>query len=236
MFIYDTHVHSSECSGCAKNNVRELVHAYKEAGFSGFVLTNHFYHGNTAISRDIAWEDFANAYYNAFLEAKAEGDKYGVDVIFGLEEYVGRGKEYLLYNIDLNFMLNNPDLRTIDGKELAARVHAAGGFVSHAHPFRFRDYMKAYYDPEFSDCDAIEIYNANNTPEENARAAEAARQLGKYFTCGSDSHLIGNVAERRTGMVFPRRVTNGEELVAALLDRQTTPYINGETYYEGFGK
>ena len=85
MFIYDTHVHSSECSGCAKNNVRELVHAYKEAGFSGFVLTNHFYHGNTALSRDIAWEDFANAYYNAFLEAKAEGDKYGVDVIFGLE-------------------------------------------------------------------------------------------------------------------------------------------------------
>ena len=42
-YLYDLHVHSSECSKCAHSTLVEMVKAYKEAGFAGFAITNHFF-------------------------------------------------------------------------------------------------------------------------------------------------------------------------------------------------
>ncbi len=230
MYIYDTHVHTSECSACAHSTARETVRAYKAAGYSGIVLTNHFYRGNTRIDRSLSWPEFVKPYYDAYLEAKDEGDKLDFDVIFGIEEYVGQHKEYLLYNIDLEFLLANPDMPNIDGEELAKRVHAAGGFVSFAHPYRFREsYMNAFFDPDFSLVDAVEVINACNKHEENEKALAAARERSLVFTYGSDTHSISQVNNGDTvGMAFSHRVSNGAEFVAALKENETKAYIKGE--------
>lgn len=226
MFIYDTHVHSRVCSACAHDNVQDLVHAYKGAGYSGFVLTDHFYHGNTRVDRNLPWEDFVRTYHDTYLEAKRVGDELDFDVIFGLEEWVGDGKEYLLYNISLEFLLANPDIPHIDRAELARRVHAAGGFVSYAHPYRYRDYMGKYVEPEFGDVDAVEIYNACNHPDENERADAAAKEHGLLFTCGSDLHSVRQIESgNMAGVMLTHRVTDGAELVAALREPETRPYI-----------
>ncbi len=230
MYIYDTHVHSSECSACARSDVREVVRAYKKAGYTGIILTNHFYRGNSRVDRNLPWSDFVQAYYDAYLEAKNEGDKLDFDVIFGLEEYVGQNKEYLLYNISLEFLLANPDMPELTPTELCERVHEAGGFVSFAHPYRFRpQYMKEFYEPIFDGVDAVEVYNACNDGDENDRALAAARELGLLFTCGSDTHSASYVEGGNiSGLAFTHRIRNGAEFVDALNESETCAYIGGE--------
>ena len=47
MFLYETHVHTIKASACAWNTPKEMVQAYKQAGYAGMILTDHFIKGNT---------------------------------------------------------------------------------------------------------------------------------------------------------------------------------------------
>ena len=75
MYLYETHVHSLNGSLCGKCTPQELVRAYKQAGYTGFILTDHFVKGNTSVPRDLDWETRMLMYYDAYLQAKQEGDK-----------------------------------------------------------------------------------------------------------------------------------------------------------------
>ena len=41
-FVYETHLHTSQASACAKNTGREMAIAHKEAGYTGIIVTDHF--------------------------------------------------------------------------------------------------------------------------------------------------------------------------------------------------
>ena len=85
MFKYEMHLHTSGCSKCAHSTIEEMIIALKEKGYTGAVITNHFYRGNTAVDRKLPWEDFVSAYEKDFLVGKALGEKLDFDVIFGIE-------------------------------------------------------------------------------------------------------------------------------------------------------
>ncbi len=214
MFLYDTHVHSSECSACAGSTAREMVRAYKEAGYSGFALTNHFYHGNTAIDRNNEWRDFVRHYYDAYLAAVDEAQKLDFDVFFGIEEHVGNGKEFLVYNIDYEVLCNLPELRDADRQTFIDIIHSAGGFIVHAHPYRNRSYMGGFVEPEFSGCDGIEVFNYSNHSEENKLALDAAKKLGLVMTAGMDNHHAGLTPD--SGVILAERATTSQQFVDAL--------------------
>ena len=58
MYKYELHLHTKEASACARASGAEMVDFYIQNGYQGMVVTDHFYHGNTAIDRDLPWEDF----------------------------------------------------------------------------------------------------------------------------------------------------------------------------------
>ena len=74
-YRYETHCHSSQCSGCAKSTSQELVYAYHAAGYAGLVLTDHFIWGNTAVDKNLPWDQRMKAYYQGYLDAKVVGRK-----------------------------------------------------------------------------------------------------------------------------------------------------------------
>ena len=43
MYLYETHVHSLNGSLCGKCTPQELVRAYKQAGYTGFILSYHLF-------------------------------------------------------------------------------------------------------------------------------------------------------------------------------------------------
>ena len=226
-FLYETHCHCAQCSKCAHSTAADMVRAYHSAGYAGLVLTDHFIFGNTAVPKDLPWEERMHRYYDAYLEAQAEGRKLDFDVIFGIEHFYGGGKEILFYGIDLAFLLNNPDIPDISIDTLVSRVHAAGGIAIHAHPFRDRGYINRSFAPRIDLVDGIEIYNACNSPGEDRQALELAKTRDFILTSGGDIHESDAPLIGAAGILLPCRVRDGKEFAAALKARDYALMIHG---------
>lgn len=230
-YKYEMHQHTAPCSGCAVADLETLVRTMKAEGFAGCVLTDHFYHGNTGIDRSLPWTDFCLPYIESFHIAKTVGDSIGFDVLFGLEEGVGCGKEVLLYGITPDFILDHPELRE-GGLPLIYRVaHEAGALVVQAHPFRSRSYIPdpmARLDSEY--LDGYEVWNSASIPDDNRKGWDTYYPLRKsatwdislddsssrplVVTAGSDCHC--NHADVRSCISCESRITSHVELVRLL--------------------
>lgn len=215
-FVYDMHVHSQEGSRCGHSSIKDMVQAFYEAGYSGFVLTDHFVHGNTAIPLGWPWEKRMRAYFAVYELAQQAAKPLNFDVMFGLEHAYQPGKEILTYGIDLAFLLAHPELETVDADGYVKLVHAAGGLCFQAHPYRHASYIPLGVEPRLDIVDGLEVFNACNTPEENEKAEEAhAKRPGLLMSSGSDAHRVTDKIGW-SGLRFPKRIRTNEELVQAL--------------------
>lgn len=209
------HQHTAVASACAQVTPEEVIRGLKKAGFSGVVMTEHFYHGNTAVRRHQAWEDFVRPYEEAYERAKKAAKKWDFDVLFGIEEGVGGGKEVLIYGITPAFLYAHPELRDARLPELAELVRAAGGLVVQAHPFRVRDYIRAPWEELPAEhLDGIEVHNACNDPLSNARAQTLADKHGLIEVAGSDAHTPQSLG--RAGIACEHRIRTERELADTL--------------------
>ncbi|MBE6728006.1 MAG: hypothetical protein E7562_05100 [Ruminococcaceae bacterium] len=218
MYIYETHIHTSACSGCARSTAIEHIDKAIEVGYSGIILTNHFYGGNTCIDRKLPWFDFVDAYRKDYIIAKEYAEKHNFDVIFGLEDGYGGGKEMLIYGIEPEAVMNEPDYPKMNLKEKSEFIHSCGGIVSSAHPFRHRSYILEPDTPPDASCfDAVEVFNFNNADEENDKALLFCIENNLLPISGGDSHIITELGG--SGIVFNHRVKTEAELVTALRER-----------------
>ena len=214
MFKYEMHIHSRPCSGGGdeiENHITEL----KKKGYAGMVITNHFINGDTKIDRTLSWPEFVEAYREDYERGRIFAEQLDFDLLFGIEEQVGNGKEILVYGISPDFLERNPSLKSGDAAEYARLVHNEGGLVFQAHPYRDRFYIT---DPgpiaELELLDGIEVYNAANEPEENKKAALLAKEKGLRCTVGSDGHSKSSAG--RTAIVSKERIRTNEKLVEIL--------------------
>ena len=122
-YRYETHCHCCWCSACAMSEPQEMAQAYRDRGYAGMVLTDHFLLGNTAVDRRLPWEEKVQRYWEAYLAAKTWGDAHGFSVFFGLEHQYGGGKEVLTYGVDLEFLLSHRDLHLLPLSEYAAHIN-----------------------------------------------------------------------------------------------------------------
>ena len=53
IYRYETHLHTSPVSKCGKVSVRENLEFYKELGYDGVFITNHFLDGNLNMSHSV---------------------------------------------------------------------------------------------------------------------------------------------------------------------------------------
>ena len=226
-YLYETHLHTKEASACGASTAEEMVHAYKESGYTGIMVTDHFYHGNCAIPREIPWEDWVEAYCSGYEKAKAEGDKIGLQVFFGWEES-HNGADFLIYGLDKNWLKAHPELKEVSVAEQYELVHKAGGMVIHAHPYR-----EAWYIPEIrlypEFIDGVEIFNASHYGKKlmedgrsmyDVQAAEYAQKYQKPVTGGSDIHSTNLFWG---GMAFSRKLENVQDYKKAVLNGEGRP-------------
>ena len=213
LYRYETHCHANLCSKCAHSTPAEMVRAYKDAGFAGLVLTDHFIHGYTSVDQDLPWNERMQRYYEAFLQAKAEGDKLDLDVIFGIEHAHGGGQEVLVYGIDLDFLLAHPEIETAPLEEFATLVHRGGGILIQAHPYRYGGWEVPV---RLDLVDGIEVYNAGNESVKNRMALQKAAERPCILTAGADSHAAWEERVGTAGIALPYRISDGQALVNAL--------------------
>lgn len=187
-YKYETHMHTSEGSACGAYTASEMVRAYKEAGYTGIFVTDHFFNGNCAVGSDLPWKERVELFCKGYENAKAEGDRIGLDVFFGFE-YGVEGADFLIYNLDKAWLLENEDVDKWEPRTAFAKMHSCGGFIVHAHPFRERDYINhIHLFPR--DVDGVEVINGGQLSEPlmNERAEIYAMMYQLPKTSGSDAH------------------------------------------------
>lgn len=192
-YKYDAHVHTSEGSACACTTGAEMADAYKALGYDGIIITDHFFNGNSAVPRELPWEEKIALLCKGYENAKQRGDEIGLRVLFGWE-YAYASSDFLTYGLDKQWLLDNPHIMEMPIWDYARLVRASGGFIVHAHPFRLWGYVqKITLIPR--DIDAVEYINMSNSDEENERAKWYAESYGFPMTAGSDAHNANALPE-----------------------------------------
>lgn len=192
-YKYETHMHTSEGSACGKSAGAEMARAHKELGYTGIFVTDHFFNGNCTVDKSLAWAEKIELFCKGYESAKAEGDKIGLQVFFGFE-YGVQGADFLVYNLDKEWLLVHPDIDKWDARAAFRAMRQDGGFIVQAHPFRERhyiDHIKLF--PR--DVDGVEVFNGAQRDDEfmNERGKLYAMMYDLPRTAGSDSHAAGNL-------------------------------------------
>jgi hypothetical protein len=165
----------------------EYVKRYKDMGYAGIIITEHFYHGNCAINKMLPWNRWVHAFCKGYESAREEGSRRGLDVFFGWEETFDWGDDYLIYGLDKEWLLEHPEVIHWTRKQQFDEVKRYGGCVVKAHPFRQYEYIDRIC--LSAGCvDAVEVANAANQPSFDMLAWRYAKALELPGIAGSDAH------------------------------------------------
>ena len=204
-YRYETHLHTCQGSKCGRSTGAEQARFYKEAGYQGVIITDHFVGGNTAMPREGAWKDRIDAFCKGYEDALAEGQKIGLDVFFGWEECFARQDgghdEYLIYGLDKQWLYDHPEVETWTRAQYIEGVRRDGGCMIQAHPFRKRPYITEIL-LGLRYCDGIEAANLFNDQWADVCAMRYAREFGLVTLAGSDNHLSGMPGKTEKGFLF----------------------------------
>ena len=240
-YMYETHTHSSESSACGQNTAIEMAKAHKNAGYSGMILTNHAWGGNTAIDRSLCWRDFINAFFEPYYRADEWAQANDFQVFPGYESGYD-GTEFLIWGVTPEWMLDHPELWDATIEEQFAIIHSGGGIVVHAHPFREAFYIKEIrLFPEY--IDGVEAINASHSSpyindfksnaEFNEKALKYAKELGMFITGGSDTHSINLLGG---GIAFSEKLNDIHDFVGRLKNPgRDFRVTDGLTVYDPYG-
>lgn len=230
-FAYETHLHTNQASACGKCSGAEMAMACKEAGYTGIIVTDHFFYGNTAVDRTLVWTEWVEKFCAGYEDAKATGDKIGLQVFFGWESCY-KGTEFLINGLSKEWLLAHPEIKDCSIEEQFTLVHQGGGMVVHAHPYREEDYIpEIRLFPEY--VDAVEGVNAthackksvsHNNPLFDERAQEYARINDKPMTAGSDIHSTSLLYG---GLAFKRRLEDSKDYIKAIMSREPVVLLSG---------
>lgn len=221
-YAYETHLHTSQGSACARSSADDMARACREAGYTGIIVTDHFFYGNTAVDRNLPWEEWVEGYCSGYELAKKTGDKIGLQVFFGWESGY-QGTDFLIYGLDKQWLLEHPEIRDATVEEQYGLVHRAGGLVIHAHPFREEFYIpRVRLFPDF--VDGVEVANASHAvkfpgPDGvslfDRRAMDYALEHDFPRTGGSDIHSVDLIGG---GMAFAEKLNDIRDYIAAVMD------------------
>lgn len=239
-FLYETHLHTRQASACAYHTGAQMTQACKAAGYSGIIVTDHNWGGNTAINRRMPWKYWVKEFCTGYRDAKQMGDKIGLQVFFGFEAGF-QGTEFLIYGVDETWLMSHEELRTATVEEQYQMIYEAGGMVIHAHPYREEDYIpeiRLY--PEA--VDGVEVINAthschrstgHNVKAYDDRAIAYAAMHQLPMTAGSDIHKTDLLCG---GMAFCKKLNSIQDFIAAVKGKEDYLLCNGDYWYSRAGE
>lgn len=214
MYKYDTHTHTSEVSPCGKVEASEIVRLYKQEGYNGIVITDHYYDGFFNRCLSSSWEGKAKEYLAGYRSALEEGNKIGLKVLLGIElRFQDSPNDYLVYGIDEKLLFDYPELYKSNLKEFRKFANEKNLLIYQAHPYRKGS--SPTDDPTL--LDGVEVYNGHPRHDSHNDLAYAFGVKNKLKSIsGSDFHQTPDLA--RGGIITKEEVTTIMDLVEILKD------------------
>lgn len=199
MAVFDLHVHTHKYSDCSFISPEELIGQALEAGLNGLALTEH----------GMRWPD------KEFEKLKKTASSQGIVLINGQEIFAAGSSgetegEFLVFGVKHSLTKRQT------ASELCETVHAAGGILIAAHPYKLSRGGKSHYygagDRVYSlAIDAIELYHPDHSERATGKVIKAMKELKIPGTGGSDAHKIFNVGSCVT--VFENNISNEDDFL-----------------------
>lgn len=209
-YKYELHCHTKEVSVCAVTPVAELVKAYKDAGYSGIVLTDHYSPMTFTITELFNKKKAMDHYLKAYREAK----KYETEdftVLLGMElRFYATVNDYLVYGVTEEMLYELPFLLKTYIKRASKLLRERGCLFLQAHPFRK---LITRADPQH--LDGVEVFNGKASEEANNLSLEWAKSINApVMTSGSDCHRETGVA--LGGIITKEPIKSNDDLIRIL--------------------
>lgn len=184
MFKTETHTHVLPVSTCSKKTPEEMVRLYHEAGYQTMFISDHFSAPYFIKAGDqLTFEDKVHILYDSYLKARKEGERYGMNILFSVELSLC-SNHWLLYGVDLNFLLLRPDIFDMTLDEFHAYAKAHGITIIQAHPLR-----DGHDVPHPEIADGFEVINTNRHHENyDEKVFAIAKKHHLLMSAGSDAH------------------------------------------------
>ena len=211
MYKVETHVHTSEVSGCARLTAEEQIRQYAREGFSTVFISDHFAYKRVASFDEGSWDGCIDRFMLGYKMAKAEGEKLGINVLFAAElNFPANPNHYLLYGDCETFLRNNEEAVKYGVEAFSKAAREQGLFVVQAHPYRDGS---SFPHPDY--VDGFEVINSSPRHENyDEKSIATAEEYGKYQIAGSDSHRDEDVAG--AGVLSPREIKTSEDFIALI--------------------
>lgn len=212
MYYYELHMHTSDTSRCGRSPAADMVAAYKQKGFTGVVVTDHLMNVQSHAEPETDWNRRVEKQLAGYYAALEAGEKLGLTVYCGWElTYQDNAEDYLTLGLSPQFLYDHPWLERYDIEKYRDAVHAAGGILVRAHPYRRAWYIKKPYVEREGIADAIEVFNGgNSSQEENDMALAYSQKHNMPMTGGSDAHHVDETA--RGYIALEKKVESYAEL------------------------
>jgi len=210
MYKYETHLHTSPVSKCAKADVRENLELYKEMGYDGVFITNHFIDGNINTESWATYKQKLDFYFSDYENAKKMADEIGIKVFLGVELSY-KGTDFLVYGLEKEWYLSHPEIMDMKKTKELSFMMESGALVIQAHPFREADYIDHIRLFPRS-VHGVEVINACRTDFENQMAKEYAKNYNLLEFAGSDNH-IGKRKNDFAGMECEEPLLNEHDFI-----------------------
>lgn len=195
MFKFELHAHTAECDKCAHLGGAELVRAYHEKGYSGMVITDHYFAAFFDwFADELAGLDkleIIKRWLKGFYAARAEGEKLGFTVLPAAEVRIdGTINDYLILGLEEEDFYSLPILNRLKSIDEVIKSLPSYALVVAAHPFR-----NGMTVCEPQNIFGIEVFNGGTEAFRNELARTFAEHYQKAMTSGSDCHGAGAVGK-----------------------------------------
>jgi len=196
---WETHCHTMYSNRRSRrfdalNTPREMIETAISKGLQGMAITDH-----DSVNGGLVGKRAAKA-YPAFtvIPGVEVTTALGHILAIGVEEDIPRG---------------------LGVRETIDKIHEAGGIAVASHPFSNR--AKSVKE-ECVKADAIEVFNAFNTPLANAKAMRLALKNSKPQTGGSDAHWRRTLG--KAGLVCDDPIEDVPKGRARIFGEYTSPW------------
>lgn len=210
-YKYEIHCHTKEVSRCGQVYAKDAVAMYREKGYSGIVITDHYSPMTFSPLQVYRPQKFTEFYISGYKNAlKAAGKDF--TVLLGMElRFYATANDYLVYGITEDFLKNNGNLMTYYPRRFYNLARKNNLLFVQAHPFR-----EGMIRSQPSHIDGCEIYNGKNRKSDaNAKAEEWAKENNMQIrTGGSDFHKPKDLAT--SGIITETPIKTNDDLLKIL--------------------
>lgn len=210
-YKYELHCHTSNVSRCAYSSADEAVKFYKEKGYDGIVITDHYSPQTFLFRMAIRPHKYIDMYTKGYRRAKElAGDDF--TVLLGCEvRFFFTIDDFLIYGLDEDFLKNSGNLMAKYLKELFRLCESKGLLLLEAHPFRE---LRFRHNPEY--LHGCEVFNGKDAGKAaNIKAKKWAKDNKFAVTVsGGDFHDHRNTVPG--GIITDEPIKTNEDLLKIL--------------------